>query len=120
MPRGLEAALLALSGEELPIRRCTGQKHGNVLAHATKQVQDLLTKDYRDIIYVDTAAEIEKRREAFLRKWWLMCQEVADSLEDAGARLFTFNRLDPFQWKSIRATNSIERLNRKFRCRIKT
>ena len=41
------------------------------------------------MIYADTAAEIEKRRKAFLRKWRLKCRAVADSLEEAGARLFT-------------------------------
>lgn len=44
---------------------------------------------YRDMIYAETAAEIEKRRKAFLRKWRLKCRAVADSLEEAGDRLFT-------------------------------
>ena len=45
---------------------------------------------------------------------------VADSLEEAGERLFAFTRLDPSQWKSARTTNAIERLNEEFRRRIKT
>jgi putative transposase len=45
---------------------------------------------------------------------------VADSLEEAGDRLFTFTRLDPSQWKSARTTNAIERLNEEFKRRIKT
>ena len=117
---GLEAALVALWGEELPIQRCTVHKHRNLLAHAPKHMQDEVTEDYRDMIYADTAAEIEKRRKAFLRKWRLKCRAVADSLEEAGARLFTFTRLDPSQWKSARTTNAIERLNGEFRRRIKT
>ena len=86
------------------------------------------------MIYADTAAEIEKRRKAFLRKWQLKCRAVADSLEGEGGpwpqwgrvsllngdRLFTFTRLDPPQWKSARTTNAIERLNEEFRRRIKT
>ena len=83
-------------------------------------MHDELTEDYRDMIYADTAADIEKRRKAFLRKWLLKCREVADSLEEAGDRLFTFTRLDPSQWKSSRTTNAIERLNEEFRRRIKT
>jgi putative transposase len=117
---GLEAALVALWGEELPIQRCTVHKHRNLLAHAPKHMQDEVTEDYRDMIYADTAAEIEKRRKAFLRKWQLKCRAVADSLEEAGDRLFTFTRLDPSQWKSARTTNAIERLNEEFRRRIKT
>ena len=117
---GLEAALVALWGDDLPIQRCTVHKHRNLLAHAPKHLHDELTEDYRDMIYADTAADVEKRRKAFLRKWWLKCRAVADSLEEAGARLFTFPRLDPSQWKAARTTNSIERLNEEFRRRIKT
>ena len=50
----------------------------------------------------------------------MKCRAVADSLEEAGDRLFTFTRLDPSQWKSARTTNAIERLNEEFRRRIKT
>jgi len=117
---GLEAALVALWGEDLPIQRCTVHKHRNLLAHAPKHMQDELTEDYRDMIYADTAPEVERRRKAFLRKWRLKCRAVADSLEEAGARLFAFMRLDPSQWKSARTTNAIERLNEEFRRRIKT
>ena len=83
-------------------------------------MQDELTEDYRDMIYADTAAGIETRRKAVLRKWRLRCRAVADSLEKEGGRLFTFTRLDPSQWKSDRTTNAIERLNEEFRRRIKT
>ena len=117
---GLEAALVALWGEDLPVQRCTVHKHRNLLAHAPKHLQDELTEDYRDMIYADTAAGIETRRKAFMRKWRLKCRAVADSVEEAGDRLFTFTRLDPSQWKSARTTNTIERLNGEFRRRIKT
>ena len=117
---GLEAALVALWSETLPIQRCTVHKHRNLLGHAPKHMHDELSEDYRDMIYADTALEIEKRRKAFLRKWRLKCRAVADSLEEAGDRLLAFTRLDPLQWKSARTTNAIERLNEEFRRRIKT
>ena len=117
---GLEAALVALWGDDLPIQRCTVHKHRNLLAHAPKHMHEELGDDYRDMIYADTAEEIEKRRKAFLRKWRLKCKAVAESLEEAGDRLFTFTRLDPAQWKAARTTNAIERLNEEFRRRIKT
>ena len=117
---GLEEALVALWGNDLPIQRCTVHKHRNLLAHAPKHMHEELGNDYRDMIYADTAAEVEKRRKAFLRKWRLKCRAVAESLEEAGDRLFTFTRLDPSQWKAARTTNAIERLNEEFRRRIKT
>lgn len=129
---GLEAALVQLWGNDLPIQRCTVYKHRNLIGHAPSHMHDELTEDYRDMIYASPmslgplalhwrpAAEVEKKRKAFLRKWRLKCKAVADSLEEAGDRLFTFTRLDPAQWKAARTTNAIERLNEEFRRRIKT
>ena len=45
------------------------------------------------MIYATSAAEIEVRRCAFIRKWRLKCKAVADRLGEAGDRLFTFTRL---------------------------
>jgi putative transposase len=116
---GLEAALTEL-WPDAPVQRCTVHKHRNLLAHAPKSLHDELTEDYRDMIYAETKAEIARRRTTFLRKWRLKCRAVADSLEEAGDRLFTFTRLDLSQWKSARTTNAIERLHEEFRRRIKT
>jgi transposase-like protein len=117
---GLEAALAQLWGDDLPIQRCTVHKHRNLLAHAPKHLHEEIGADYRDMIYAETAQEVARRRRAFLRKWRLKCRAVADSLEEAGDRLFTFPRLPPSQWKAARTTNAIERLNEEFRRRIKT
>jgi putative transposase len=86
----------------------------------TMWLHDELSEDYRDMIYATSAKEVETRRKAFLRKWRLKCKAVADSLEEAGDRLFSFTRLHPSQWKSTRTTNAIERLNEEFRRRIKS
>ncbi len=72
------------------------------------------------MIYAATRGEVETRRKAFIRKWRLKCRAVADSLEEAGDRLFTFTRFPPSQWKSIRTSNAIERLHEEFKRRIKT
>ena len=112
---GLEAALSALWGDDLPVQRCTVHKHRNLLGHAPKHMHDELSEDYRDMIYADTASEVETRRKAFVRKWRLKCRAVADSLAEAGDKLFTFTRLSKSQWKSARTTNAIERLNEEFK-----
>jgi putative transposase len=98
----------------------TVHKHRNLLAQAPKRLHDEMTNDYRDMIYAETAVDVEVRRKAFLRKWRLKCRAAADSLEEAGDRLFTFTRLPPGQWKSARTTNAVERLHEEFRRRIKT
>jgi putative transposase len=53
---GLEAALVALWGDDLPIQRCTVHKHRNLLAHAPKHMHEELGNDYRDMIYADNAS----------------------------------------------------------------
>jgi putative transposase len=45
---------------------------------------------------------------------------VADSLEEAGDELFTFTTFPRAQWKALRTTNAIERINEEFRRRTKT
>ena len=116
---GLEKALAAL-WPAVPAQRCTVHKHRNLLAHAPEALHEEISADYTDMIYAATPQEIEQRRRAFLRKWRLKCRAVADSLEEAGERLFSFTRLPPGQWKSARTTNAIERLHEEFKRRIKT
>ena len=116
---GLEKALAAL-WPEVPTQRCTVHKHRNLLAHAPEALHEEVSADYTDMIYAKSAKEIEAKRRAFLRKWRLRCRAVADSLEEAGERLFTFARLPEDQWKSARTTNAVERIHEEFKRRIKT
>ena len=116
---GLEKALAAL-WPAVPTQRCTVHKHRNPLAHAPERLHEEVSADYTDMVYAATPKEIEQRRRAFLRKWRLKCRAVADSLEEAGERLFSFTRLPPSQWKSARTTNAVERLHEEFKRRIKT
>ena len=67
-------------------------------AHAPERLHEEISADYNDMIYAKTAKEIETRRKSFIRKWRLKCRAVADSLEEAGDRLFTFTRLPESQW----------------------
>ena len=116
---GLERALDSL-WPNVPTQRCTVHKHRNLLAHAPEALHEEVTADYNDMIYAETSAEVMRRRRLFLAKWRLKCRGVADSLEEAGDRLFTFTRLPQSQWKSARTTNAIERLHEEFKRRIKT
>ena len=116
---GLEKALSAL-WPNVPLQRCTVHKHRNLLAHAPDRLHEELSNDYKDMIYAETKEEVEAKRKAFLRKWRLKCRAVADSLEEAGEKLFTFTRFPKSQWKSIRTSNAIERLHEEFKRRIKT
>ena len=116
---GLEKALAAL-WPDMAVQRCTVHKHRNLLAHAPERLHEEISDDYRDRIYAATRGEVETRRKPFIRKWRLKCRAVADRLEEAGDKLFTFTRFPPSQWKSIRTSNAIERLHEEFKRRIKT
>src|SRR5271168_5004478 len=116
---GLESAIAAV-WDRVPVQRCTVHKHRNLLAHAPERLHDEITEDYNEMIYAKTPEEIEKHRRAFIRKWRLKHEAVANSLEEAGDQLFTFTRLPPSQWRSARTTNAIERLHEEFKRRIKT
>ena len=116
---GLENAIAAV-WDGVPVQRCTVHKHRNLLAHAPERLREEITADYNDMIYAATREEIQARRKAFIRKWRLKHRAVADSLDEAGDRLFTFTRLPPSQWRSVRTTNAIERLHEEFKRRIKT
>ena len=116
---GLEKALTSLWAD-LPIQRCTVHKLRNLIAHAPKKFAEEIAADYQDMIYAADAATVAKKRKAFLNKWYVKCEAVAASLEEAGDLLFTFTRLPVAQWKSARTTNAIERLHEEFKRRIKT
>ncbi len=75
-------------------------KHRNLLAHAPARPLEESSNDYKDMVYAKTKSEVEEKRKAFIRKWRLKCRAVADSLEEAGDKLFTFTRFPQSQWKS--------------------
>src|SRR6202140_911004 len=102
---GLDKAIASV-WDGVPVQRCTVHKHRNLFAHAPERLHDEITADYTDMIYAATREEIEARRKAFIRKWRLKHRAVADSLEEAGDRLFTFTPLPPSQWRSARRMRS--------------
>jgi len=64
---GLERALAAL-WPDVSAQRCTVHKHRNLLAHAPDVLHEEISADYTDMIYAETAKEVQTRRKAFLRK----------------------------------------------------
>ena len=72
------------------------------------------------MMYAETAAAVAQERAAFTKKWRLRCPAVAKSFEEAGDELFTFLRFPTAQWRALRTTNALERINEEFRRRTKT
>src|SRR6202161_2873825 len=97
---GLESAIAA-AWDGVPVQRCTVHKHRNLLAHAPERLHEEITADYNDMIYAKAREHIAARRKAFIGKCRIRRRAVADSLEEAGDRLFTFTRLPQSQWRSV-------------------
>lgn len=104
----------------LAIQRCTAHKLRNLTAKAPARLREEIAEDYRRMIYAETAALVQQQRARFVKKWRLLCPAVAQSLDEAGNELFTFLRFPPSQWKALRTTNALERINEEFRRRTKT
>jgi len=102
------------------IQRCTKHKLENLLEKAPKHCHDEIKRDYHDIVYADDLEAAQKAYDLFCTKWSKLCTEVVTSLQEAGHDLLTFYRYPKSQWKSLRTTNQIERLNGEFRRRTKT
>src|SRR5215203_1710141 len=116
---GLAAALQAC-WPGLAVQRCTAHKLRNLEAKAPARLREELIEDYRRMIYADTAAAVDQARSRFTKKWRLRCPAVVESMEEAGDTLFTFLRFPAAQWKALRTTNALERINEEFRRRTKT
>jgi putative transposase len=116
---GLRAAL-QIQWPQLAIQRCTNHKMRNLLAKAPAHLREELAEDYRRMIYADSREAVHTAHAGFLRKWRLRCKAVVSSLEEAGEELFTFLQFPKSQWKALRTTNALERINEEFRRRTKT
>lgn len=114
------AAALREQWPSLAIQRCTAHKLRNLEAKAPVRLREELAEDYRRMIYAETRALVDQARARLVKKWRLRCPAVVECLEEAGDDLFTFLRFPPSQWKALRTTNALERINGEFRRRTKT
>lgn len=114
------AAAVREQWPQLPVQRCTTHKLRNLEAKAPVRLREELAEDYRRTVYAESRTAVEQARSRFVRKWKLRCPAVAECLAEAGDDLFTFTAFPPAQWKALRTTNALERINEEFRRRTKT
>jgi transposase-like protein len=102
------------------VQRCCVHKLRNLERKAPKHALAEIRDDFHRIVY---AASLEAARgawTAFERSWGKRCPGVVTSLREGGDELLTFLTFPKTQWKTLRTTNTIERLHEKFRRRVKT
>jgi transposase-like protein len=89
-------------------------KHRNLLANAPERLHDEITVDYKPTDLHRHAAGRPEAAQSLPAQVAATTSAVANGLEEAGDRLFTFTALPPSEWKSARTTNAIERLPQEF------
>jgi putative transposase len=131
--RGLRAPLLCIIdgnvglrravGEAWPqagVQRCAVHKLRNLERKAPKHALAELRDDFHRIVYATSADAARIAYAGFERTWAKRCQGVVTSLREGGDELLTFFTFPRAQWKTLRTTNTIERLHEEFRRRVKT
>jgi transposase-like protein len=111
------AGLAAALREQWPtvaIQRCTAHKLRNLEAKAPVRLREELAEEYRRMIYAETRTLVDQARTRFTKKWRLRCPAVVECLEEAGDDLFTFLRFPKTQWKPLRTTDALERIDGEF------
>jgi transposase-like protein len=102
------------------VQRCCVHKLRNLERKAPKHALAEIRDDFHRIVYAPGPETARAASLAFERKWSKRCPGVVRSLQEGGDELLTFFRFPKAQWKTLRTTNVIERLNGEFRRRIKT
>jgi putative transposase len=102
------------------VQRCTVHKLRNLERHVPRHALEEVKSDYHRIIQAESLEQARKAYREFVMKWKKLAPKVVVSLEEAGEELLTFYGFPNGQWKSLRTTNAIERLNGEFRRRVKT
>jgi transposase-like protein len=116
---GLHRAI-TLSWRTTKIQRCAVHKLRNILRKVPQHAHEEITADFHLIVYASGLDTARAARDAFTKKWAKRCAGAVESLNEAGDDLLTFYSFPKEQWKTIRTTNVIERLNGEFRRRVKT
>ena len=104
----------------IAVQRCTVHKLRNLQDYATADAYPAIKDDYHAIVEAKDLTEAKAAYKTFVQKWEKEFPKIVRSLEEAGEELLTFYRFPQEQWKSLKTTNPIERLNLEFKRRVKT
>jgi len=131
--RGLRAPVLAVIDGNVGLRRavsevwpraavqrCCVHKLRNLERKAPKHALAEIRDDFHRIAYATSADAARAAYATFERAWGKRCPGVVASLREGGDELLTFFTFPKAQWKTLRTTNTIERLHEEFRRRVKT
>lgn len=130
--RGLDSSLMqlgimdGLSGlmtvfkEEFPnseIQRCQVHVARNVLCKVPKNSKQAVADHLRDIFYAGNKIKAKQHYESFVLKYESTVPSAVKCLSNVIDECLTFFSFPEEQWRSLRTTNLIERVNKEFRRR---
>ena len=116
---GLRRAV-GLAWPRAAVQRCCVHKLRNLERKAPKQALADIREHFHRIVYAGSADAARAAFTAFERTWAKRCHGMVTSLREGGEELLTFFTFPRAQWKTLRTTNTIERLHEEFRRRVKT
>jgi len=116
---GLRRAV-GLVWPEASVQRCCVHKLRNLERKAPKHALAEIRDGFHRIVYATNGEAARAAYVTFEHAWAKRCPGVVTSLREGGDELLTFFTFPKAQWKTLRTTNTIERLHEEFRRRIKT
>jgi transposase-like protein len=108
--------------EEFPnarIQRCQVHVARNVLAKVPQKLKKTVADDLRSIFYASSKKKADEFALSFVNKWEKEIPSATKSLSNSLDACLTFFSFPEEEWISLRTTNTIERLNKEFKRRIK-
>jgi len=101
------------------VQRCTVHIDRNVLAKVPKKLKKDVADDLRSIFYAPSREKALGHFDLFKEKWRKDLPSAVNCLERSIDSCLTFFDFPADEWISLRTTNIIERLNKKFKRRTK-
>lgn len=104
---GIWAALRELhpQGEE---GRCWNHKITNVLDAVPKKEHGRAREMLREMVYSESRAECEKKRDIFIHHYEKVCPKAVEKLQRDWDRMVTFYNFPKEHWVHLRTTNIVE------------
>lgn len=119
---GLSGLMMVFKEEFInsKIQRCQVHVSRNVLSKVTKAKKQEVADRLRDIFYAGSVQKSRENYNSFINKYQDEFPSATKCLSNVIDECLTFYNFPEEQWRSIRTTNAIERVNKEFKRRTKS
>lgn len=109
--------------EEFPrakVQRCQVHVARNILCKVPKKLKQKVADDIRSIFYAGSKSKADKFFKEFKSKWGPELPSAVKCLESSIEETLAYLKFPQDEWRALRTTNPIERLNKEFKRRTKS